>query len=92
MHRQNIVKQKRTGVADRIQMKAAAKLLSSPALFGKTLRLAHSASRIMSKHGRIVRGPAIIQGWIHSRDLKQPVRQKDSFRAWLEKRKGGSEQ
>lgn len=73
-------------------MKAASKLLSSPALFGKTLRFAHSASRMMSKQGRIVRGPALLQGWIRSRDLKQPVRQKDSFRAWLEKRKGGAKQ
>ncbi|ETT63764.1 lactate oxidase [Paenibacillus sp. FSL R7-277] len=92
VHRQKMVEQKRTGTADRIQMKAASKLLSSPALFGKTLRFAHSASRMMSKQGRIVRGPALLQGWIRSRDLKQPVKQKDSFRAWLEKRKGGSEQ
>ncbi|MEI2394237.1 LutB/LldF family L-lactate oxidation iron-sulfur protein [Paenibacillus phytohabitans] len=92
MHRQNIVGQRRTGAADRLQMKAASRLLSSPALFGRTLRLAHSASRLMSKQGRIVRGPALIHGWIHARDLKQPVKQQDSFRAWMEKRKGGSEQ
>lgn len=92
MHRQNIVGQRRNGTADRLQMKVASRLLSSPALFGRTLRLAHSASRLMSKQGRIVRGPALIHGWIHARDLKQPVKQQDSFRAWMEKRKGGSEQ
>ncbi|QSF47422.1 LutB/LldF family L-lactate oxidation iron-sulfur protein [Paenibacillus tianjinensis] len=91
-HRQNIVKENRTGSMERFQMKAVGRLLSSPALFGKTLRFAHPASRLMSKHGRIVRGPELIRGWIGSRDLSQPVKQQDSFRAWLDKRKGESGQ
>lgn len=45
---------------------------------------------MMSKHGRIVRGPGLIQGWVSVRDLKQPVKQEDSFRTWMKDRKGGS--
>ncbi|KWX70572.1 LutB/LldF family L-lactate oxidation iron-sulfur protein [Paenibacillus jilunlii] len=92
LHRQNIVKEKRTGAAERLQMKTAGRLLASQALFGKALRLANPASRLISRHGRIVRGPQLVRGWINARDLSQPVRQQDSFRAWLDKRKGGSGQ
>ncbi|MNN60267.1 Lactate utilization protein B [compost metagenome] len=77
---------------EKFQMKAAGRLLSSPSLFGKTLRFAHPASRLMSRHGRIVRGPGLIHGWIDARDLSQPVKQQDSFRVWLDKRKGESGQ
>ncbi|WP_342566299.1 LutB/LldF family L-lactate oxidation iron-sulfur protein [Paenibacillus sp. FSL R7-0345] len=90
VHRQNIVKEKRTGAVDRFQMKAASRLLSSPSLFGKALRFANPGSKMMSKHGRIVRGPGLIQGWVSVRDLKQPVKQEDSFRTWMKDRKGGS--
>lgn len=90
-HRQNIVKEKRTGAADRIQMKSVSRLLSSPALFGKALRFANPASKMISSHGKIVRGPELVRGWISARDLSQPVRQQDSFRAWLKHRKGGSD-
>ncbi|SET04385.1 LutB/LldF family L-lactate oxidation iron-sulfur protein [Paenibacillus sp. NFR01] len=90
-HRQNIVKEKRTGTAERLQMKAAGRLLSSPSLFGKALRLANPGSRMMSKNGRIVRGPGLIQGWVRVRDLKQPVRREDSFRTWMTQRQGGAE-
>jgi L-lactate dehydrogenase complex protein LldF len=72
-----------------MQMKAASRLLSSPAMFGKALRFANPGSRMISKHGRIVRGPGLVQGWINARDLSQPVKQQDSFRTWLEQRKGG---
>ncbi|WP_150275118.1 LutB/LldF family L-lactate oxidation iron-sulfur protein [Paenibacillus tepidiphilus] len=90
LHRQKIVEQGRTGTADRLQMKTAARVLSSPSLFGKVLRLANPGSRMISSRGRIVRGPAIVRGWTSARDLPQPVRQKDSFRSWMENRKGGS--
>ncbi|MFC3745583.1 LutB/LldF family L-lactate oxidation iron-sulfur protein [Paenibacillus sp. GCM10012306] len=92
LHRQKIVSEKRTGSVERIQMKAASRLLSSPILFGKALRFANPASRLLSKHGRIVRGPGIIHGWTNVRDLKQPVKQQDSFRTWLDQRKGGTDQ
>ncbi|MNB93775.1 Lactate utilization protein B [compost metagenome] len=92
MHRQNIVKEKRTGAAERFQMKAAGRLLSSPSMFGKVLRLANPGSRMMSKHGRIVRGPGLIQGWVGVRDLNQPVKQADSFRTWMKERQGGTQQ
>ncbi|OKP76146.1 amino acid dehydrogenase [Paenibacillus sp. P3E] len=92
LHRQKIVKEHRTGAAERFQMKTAGRLLSSQALFGKALRFANPASRLISRHGRIVRGPGLIRGWINTRDLSQPVRQRDSFRVWLEQRKGGSDQ
>lgn len=92
MHRQKIVSEKRTGAADRLQMKAASRLLSSRSLFGKALRFANPGSRMISRHGRIVRGPGLIQGWINARDLSQPVKQQDSFRTWLEQRKGGDGQ
>ncbi|OKP90921.1 amino acid dehydrogenase [Paenibacillus helianthi] len=92
LHRQKIVKEHRTGAAERLQMKTAGRLLSSQALFGKALRFANPASRLISRHGRIVRGPGLIRGWINTRDLSQPVRQRDSFRVWLEQRKGGSDQ
>lgn len=91
-HRQNIVRENRTGSADRVQMKAAARLLSSRALFGKALRFAHPASGMISRNGRIVKGPKLVKGWIGSRDLPQPVKQQDSFRAWYESRKGGVDQ
>ncbi|MNP59759.1 Lactate utilization protein B [compost metagenome] len=84
------MKEKRTGAVDRFQMKAASRLLSSPSLFGKALRFANPGSKMMSKHGRIVRGPGLIQGWVSVRDLKQPVKQEDSFRTWMKDRKGGS--
>ncbi|MNI52039.1 Lactate utilization protein B [compost metagenome] len=69
-------------------MKTAGRLLASQALFGKALRFANPASRLISRHGRIVRGPQLVRGWINARDLSQPVRQQDSFRAWFDKRKG----
>lgn len=90
-HRQNIVKEKRTGTAERLQMKAAGRLLSSPSMFGKALRLANRGSRMMSKNGRIVRGPGLIQGWVRVRDLKQPVRREGSFRTWMTQRQGGAD-
>ncbi|CAM4377723.1 lactate utilization protein B [Saccharibacillus endophyticus] len=86
MHRQNIVSQGRTGVADRVQMKAAGKLLSSPGMFRGTLRVAYSMTRLLSRHGRIVRGPGPIEGWIGIRDMPQPVKKQDGFRSWYEKR------
>lgn len=92
MHRQKIVTEHRTGAAERLQMKMAGRLLSSQALFGKALRFANPASRLISRHGRIVRGTGLIRGWINTRDLSQPVKQQDSFRVWLEQRKGGSDQ
>lgn len=73
-------------------MKAASRLLSSQALFGKALRFANPASQLISRQGRIVRGPGLVRGWINARDLSQPVKQQDSFRAWFDKRKGGAGQ
>lgn len=90
LHRQNIVSQGRTGSVDRMQMKAAGRLLSSPGLFAGTLRLANPLSLLLSRHGRIVRGPAPLSGWIGSRDLPQPVKRKDGFRAWYANREPGS--
>ncbi len=92
LHRQNIVSQGRTGAADRIQMKAAGKFLSSPGLFGSTLRLAYSMTKLMSKHGRIVRGPGPIEGWIGIRDMPQPVKKRDGFRAWYANRERSAEE
>ncbi|OKP95269.1 LutB/LldF family L-lactate oxidation iron-sulfur protein [Paenibacillus sp. P46E] len=92
LHRQKIVEENRTGATERFQMKTAGRLLSSQALFGKVMRFANPASRLISRHGRIVRGPGLIRGWINARDLSQPVKQQDSFRVWLEQRKGGSDQ
>ncbi|MCE3202337.1 LutB/LldF family L-lactate oxidation iron-sulfur protein [Paenibacillus sonchi] len=89
LHRQNIVQEKRTSAAERLQMKTAGRLLASQALFGKALRFANPASRLISRHGRIAKGPQLVRGWINARDLSQPVRQQDSFRAWFDKRKGG---
>lgn len=90
-HRQIIVRENRTGTGDRVQMKAASRLLSSGSLFGKALRFANPASRLFSKQGRIVRGPGLVRGWVDIRDLPQPVKQQDSFRTWLEQRKGGAD-
>ncbi|MFF2909802.1 LutB/LldF family L-lactate oxidation iron-sulfur protein [Paenibacillus sp. NPDC057934] len=92
LHRQKIVEEKRTGSAERIQMKTASRLLSSQTLFGKALRFANPASQLLSRHGRIIRGPGLVRGWINARDLSQPVKQQDSFRTWLDQRKGGAEQ
>jgi L-lactate dehydrogenase complex protein LldF len=91
LHRQKIVEEKRTSSSERIQMKTASRLLSSQALFGKALRFANPASRLLSRHGRIIRGPGLVRGWINARDLRQPVKQQDSFRTWLDQRKGGAE-
>ncbi|GGN92224.1 LutB/LldF family L-lactate oxidation iron-sulfur protein [Saccharibacillus kuerlensis] len=86
LHRQNIVSQGRTGAIDRAQMKAAGKLLSSPRMFRSTLRLANPMTKFMSKHGRVVRGPAPLSGWIGVRDMPQPVKERDGFRTWYENR------
>lgn len=88
-HRQNIVSENRTSSAERMQMKAISKVTSSRSLFGKALRLANPGSKLLSKHGKIVRGPSMIRGWIDVRDMPQPVKQRDSFRAWYEAHKGG---
>ena len=89
MHRQHIVAEKRTGAADRVQMKAVGRVLASPSLFAAARRLANPGSRPLVRAGRIVRGPKIIRGWIGARDMPRPVKTGDSFRSWYEKRSKG---
>ncbi|AWB45522.1 iron-sulfur cluster-binding protein [Paenibacillus sp. CAA11] len=89
LHRQKIVSQKRTGPGEQIQMKAISRVTGSPSLFRKAIRLANPGSRLISKNGRIVRGPGMVRNWLKVRELPQPVKHQDSFRSWYEKRRGG---
>jgi L-lactate dehydrogenase complex protein LldF len=82
-------RESRIPTAEALAMKAAAKVLDSPALLAAAQKSAAVAARPLSRHGRIGRLPGPLHGWSDSRDTPAPP--PESFRSWWRKNREGAQ-
>ena len=89
-HRDIVVERgsKKAPFMEKMMMKAISTGISNPSLYNMASRMAFSAVKPLTSDGKITKGIGPLKEWTDSKNLPRP--NKERFRDWFKKHKGGA--